>query len=229
MPRRPRFIFPTYAIFHVTVRGVAKQEIVRDDFDRAAVVARIVDAENRFGWRLYAYCLLDNHFHLVVECLRERLSDGMHRLNGMYAQRFNERHGRVGHLPQERFGARLVGDDEHLGRACAYVFASPERAGLCGPGDLWPWSGGILHGVAPAEQSPAANASAERVLARQRVADDERVHLVRPLVREHGLEVVHMADHRIFERDSVAAEDRASGATHLERAADVAHLAHADV
>src|SRR5436190_2343114 len=98
MPRLPRSaMLPAYGIFHITVRGVARQEIVRDDKDRDAVVARIVDAETRCGWKLHAYCVLDNHFHLLVECSRAALSKGMHRLNGMYAQRFNNRHVRVGH------------------------------------------------------------------------------------------------------------------------------------
>src|SRR5205823_3603158 len=77
----------------------------------------------------------------------------------------------------------------------------------------WRWSGGL----------------AKRVLAGQRIADDERVHLVRALVREDGLEVVHVPDRRILERDPVRTEHRARRATHLQRAAHVAHLPHADV
>src|SRR5215218_9131914 len=229
MARRARCVLPAYARFHVTVRGVDRQNIVRDDFDRTAVVSGIVDAENRFGWLLHAYSLLDNHFHLVVECLRELLSAGMHRLNGLYAQRFNRRHGRIGHLFQERFGSRVIDDDEGLGRAYAYVFANPERAGLCAPGDVWPWSGGILYDDAPAEAHAAPPASAKRVFAGERVANHQRMHLVRPLVREHRLEVVHVADHGVLECDPVAAEDRARGPTDVERAANVPHLPHADV
>jgi hypothetical protein len=71
---------------------------------------------------------MDNHYYAIVETALERLSAGCPRLNGLHAQHFNERHGRVGHLFQGRFDARVLRDDEHLARACAYVWNNPVRA-----------------------------------------------------------------------------------------------------
>ena len=172
MPRRPRSVLPRYGVFHVTVRGVARQNIVRDEVDRDDLVARVIDAEVRFGWLLHAYCVLDNHFHLVVECLLDRLSTGMHRLNGMYAQRFNNRHERCGHLFQERFATRLVGDDEYLTDVCAYVLDNAARAGLCAFGERWRWSGGLCIDDEPAvRQRPTdATGTARHANATQRNA-----------------------------------------------------------
>jgi REP element-mobilizing transposase RayT len=84
---------------------------------------------------------MGNHYHLVVEARLERISDGLRRLNGLHAQRFNERHGRVGHLFGDRFHARVIRDDEQLASACAYVWNNPVRAGLCPAEADWPWSG----------------------------------------------------------------------------------------
>ena len=84
---------------------------------------------------------MDNHYHVIVETSRERLSSGFHRVNGVHAQRFNDRHGRVGHLFQERFHARVLRDDEHLEAACAYTWNNPVRARLCGDASQWPWNG----------------------------------------------------------------------------------------
>ena len=78
---------------------------------------------------------MPNHFHLVVLCALERLTRGMHFLNFRYAQRFNERHDRVGHLFQSRFGARSVEGDEHLHDVCEYVLDNAVRAGLCATRD----------------------------------------------------------------------------------------------
>ena len=95
-------------------------------------------------WHCHAYCLMNNHYHLLVECELAALSMGEHRLNGIYAQRFNRRHDRVGHLFQERFHAQVIRDDEHFANACEYVWNNPVRAGLCVEAREWPWSGRFL-------------------------------------------------------------------------------------
>jgi putative transposase len=87
-----------------------------------------------------AYCLMPNHFHLVVACDLGDLSSAMHHLNGTYAQRFNRRHERTGHLFEGRFGVRVIDDEAYLNEVCAYVLANPVRAGLCESVDDWPWS-----------------------------------------------------------------------------------------
>jgi len=98
---------PPDAIYHVTTRGVARMPIVADDADRERWSSLLRRCTARFRWKVHAHCLMTNHFHLVVEATLDDLSLGMHRLNGVYAQRFNERHDRVGHLFQERFHAEV--------------------------------------------------------------------------------------------------------------------------
>jgi REP element-mobilizing transposase RayT len=89
---------------------------------------------------LIAWCLLGTHFHVIVECRREQLSLAMHRLNGTYAQRFNKRHDRRGHLFEERFSAWVIDTEEHLRAAVEYVVENPVAAGLCRHPEEWIWS-----------------------------------------------------------------------------------------
>ena len=126
--------------YHVTARGVARQDIFRDDDDRRLFVGLLRRATRRWRWHLLAYCLMNNHFHLVVTTELERLSRGMHYVNFRYASAFNGRYDRVGHLFQNRFDARVIDADEHFVAACAYVLANAERAGI----HDWPWRGGEL-------------------------------------------------------------------------------------
>ena len=91
-----------------------------------------------------AFCMMPNHFHAIFEGARDAMSRLMHRLNGVHAQRFNERHDRSGHLFQSRFHAREIQDDEQFGRAIDYVWANPVRAGLCAEPHDWRWSGQVL-------------------------------------------------------------------------------------
>jgi len=140
MPRVPRSHLPD-GVFHVTARGAGGIHVFREDVDRLEFLALLDTSAARHSWACHAYCLMGTHYHLVVEAARERLSAGMHRLNGIYAQRFNRRHGRRGHLFESRYSAWTIGSDAHLEAACHYVLASPVRAGLCGAPTDWPWSG----------------------------------------------------------------------------------------
>ena len=186
MPRLPRSVLPPEGFYHLTVRGVARMPIVLDDADRRRWLRLMKKSASRFGWTVHVYCLMNNHFHLVVEATLEDVSLGMHRLNGIYAQRFNERHDRVGHLFQERFHAKVVRDDEHFVEACEYVLANPVRAGLCKSPEEWPWSGLRVHGGErrrPRAQrrhvavAPVHSPVTERVLGLQQL-----VNLRRPFV-----------------------------------------------
>ena len=140
MPRRPRNVLPKRGVYHVTCRGVERRLIFGDDIDRAAFVELLDKTVRRFGWRLHTYCLMSNHVHLIVETRLTRLSQGMHRLAGIYAQRFNTRYDRVGHLFQGRFSAFVIDDEEHFAHSCLYVIQNPVRAGLCERTEDWPWS-----------------------------------------------------------------------------------------
>jgi putative transposase len=139
MPRQPRTLLGD-GIFHVTARGVARMVIYRDLDDFRQFVQLLAAVVLRFRWRRRAFCLMPNHYHLVVESTRCDLSDGMHRLNGLYAQGFNDRYERSGHLFQNRFGARLIEHDRQLENVCAYVLDNPVRAGLTATAEDWPWS-----------------------------------------------------------------------------------------
>jgi REP element-mobilizing transposase RayT len=119
---------------------VARSLIYRENGDFAMFVRLLATVVRRFRWKQHAFCLMPNHYHLVVESSQGDLSNGMHRLNGLYAQGFNDRYERVGHLFQNRFGARLIEGDHHLATVCAYVLDNPVRAGLSPTAEDWPWS-----------------------------------------------------------------------------------------
>jgi REP element-mobilizing transposase RayT len=142
MARTARFTLPDWGAFHVTARGVAGCAIFDDDHDRFRFVRLLRLATGTAPWRLLAYCQMTNHFHLVLLGEREAVSRGMHTLDFRYAQAYNRRHDRRGHLFQERFHAQVVRDEVHLANACVYVLENAHRAGICAPTELWPWSGG---------------------------------------------------------------------------------------
>ncbi len=91
-------------------------------------------------WAIHAYCLMDNHYHLVVETPDGNLSKGMRQLNGVYTQRFNRQHQRVGHVFQGRYKAIIVQKEAYLLELARYVVLNPVRAGMVGTPDQWPWS-----------------------------------------------------------------------------------------
>jgi putative transposase len=137
---RPLRIEFAGALYHVTARGNERKPIVRADFDREEWVATLAHVCDRFAWRCLAWCLMDNHFHLVLETPKANLARGMRQLNGRYAQRFNRRHRRVGHLFQGRYKALLVERGPHLLEACRYTVLNPERTRTPRRHDTWRWS-----------------------------------------------------------------------------------------
>lgn len=127
-------------IYHVTSRGVARRDIFLDLDDRRVFLWLFGWIADAAAWECHAICLMTNHYHLVVEATRADLSRGMHRLNGRYAESFNAKYDRSGHLFGDRFATRVISDDEHLAAACRYVLQHPVRAGLCRRASDWPWS-----------------------------------------------------------------------------------------
>jgi putative transposase len=140
MARLPRCLLPD-GVFHVTTRGVGDSPIYCDDDDRLLFVDLLHATCERHGWECHAYCLMTTHYHLLVGSTREALSLGLHSLNGVYAQRFNKRYRRKGHLFGDRFWASVVEGDHHLPAACRYILLNPVRAGLCDLPEQWRWSG----------------------------------------------------------------------------------------
>jgi putative transposase len=144
MPRGPRQETSEFPL-HVTARGNARQAIFVDDADREHYLRALGQVVRRERWRCLAFCLMPNHVHLLVETPEANLGVGMHRLQGGYAQAFNRRHNRVGHLFQGPYGASMVKDEGHLWMTVAYIARNPVTAGLCDDPRKWRWSS---HGVA---------------------------------------------------------------------------------
>jgi putative transposase len=138
---RPLRITVPGGIYHVVARGNAKQLIYLDAGDRRSFLGVLRDVLDAFDWRCLTYCLMPNHYHLVVLTLRSNLSEGMKRVNGVYAQRFNRRHDRCGHLFQGRFGATLIESEAHMLEVIRYVALNPVRAGLATRPEDWEWTG----------------------------------------------------------------------------------------
>ena len=139
------------ALYHVTSRGDRREPIFEDDTDRQTFLAILAEGVERFNWLCHAYCLMTNHYHLVVETPQGNLSKGMRQLNGVYTQASNRRHQRSGHLFQGRFKAILVDKESYLLELTRYVVLNPVRAGIVAQVQQWPWSSyRAMVGEAPA-------------------------------------------------------------------------------
>lgn len=130
----------TGGIYHVVARGNERKAIFRDDDDREAYLARLVRCSERYRFRLIAYCLMDNHVHMALERGPLALSESMRTLQSSYAQWFNRRHARTGHLFQGRYKAFLVQDETYLLALVRYIHMNPVAAGAVPSPDAYPWS-----------------------------------------------------------------------------------------
>jgi putative transposase len=137
---RPLRLEHEYATWHLTARGNEQRDIYRDDIDRERFLLLLAQTIVRFGWNLFAWVLMSNHYHLVVQTPQPNLSRGMHWLNSRYAQWFNRRHDRRGHLFQGRFHGKLVEKESYLLTVARYVVLNPVRAGLVDNPADWRWS-----------------------------------------------------------------------------------------
>jgi len=177
MPRPPRLEFAN-AVYHVTSRGVHRSAIFRDDNDRACLPAISALAFNEGDAQAFAYCLMGNHYHFVLQTRQANLSALMHRINSVYSAAFNRRHGLCGTVFEPRFKAAHVDRDTYLLEACRYVDLNPVRAGLIESAGDWAWSSHgahtgrrpsprwlaseELHGILMAQSSAARTGSAEQ-------------------------------------------------------------------
>lgn len=136
-PLRPNIAGASY---HVMARGNERSAIFLDDRDRAQFLETLAGTGKRYGWECLAYCLMANHYHLIIRTPQPNLSLGMRLLNGGYANWFNVRHDRVGHVFQGRFRSVLLRSSLHLRTAVRYVLRNPVVAELCTHPRDWRWS-----------------------------------------------------------------------------------------
>ncbi|MDA8083700.1 MAG: transposase [Nitrospiraceae bacterium] len=128
------------ALYHVTVRGNARKPIYKDDDDRIMFFDVLHRVIQRYNWLCYAYCLMSNHYHLVIETPDANISKGMRQLNGIYTQRFNRKYHRTGHVFQGRYKAILIDREGYLLEVCRYVVLNPVRARAVQKPEEWLWS-----------------------------------------------------------------------------------------
>jgi REP element-mobilizing transposase RayT len=137
---RPLRIEFAGAVYHVTARGDRKAMIYLDDTDRAFWMQTLAEVCMHFNFIVHSFCLMGNHYHLLLETASANLSQGMRELNGIYSQYFNRRHELVGHVFQGRYKSILVQKESYLLELARYIVLNPVRAKVVAmPGD-WPWS-----------------------------------------------------------------------------------------
>ena len=139
MARRPRLQFPG-AVYHVMSRGNRKNTIFHDALDYARFQDVMRCAVRLYAVRVFAFCLMPNHYHIVLDTPRSNLSDAMQYVNGVFAQKSNKRYHQTGHVFGDRFRSLLIERDGYLKRASRYVVRNPVRAGIAGRAAEWPWS-----------------------------------------------------------------------------------------
>jgi putative transposase len=167
---RPLRVEYPHASYHITSRGNARQDIFLNDYDYKDFLKTLKIVATRFHWLVYAYCLMDNHYHLVVETIDANLSSGMRQLNGEYAQLFNWWHKKTGHVFQGRYKAILVEKESYLFEVCRYVVLNPIRARIVmAPGE-WKWSS---YNATLGQVDSVVNLAVEKLLAL--FGDDQRL------------------------------------------------------
>ena len=137
---RPLRLELSGGLYHVTSRGNRREDIFVDDVDREAWLETLAQCCERYNWAIHAWCQMTNHYHLIVETAEGNLSAGMRQLNGVYTQKLNRRHARVGHVFQGRFKGILVERDSYLLELARYVVLNPVRAGMVKNVRQWTWS-----------------------------------------------------------------------------------------
>jgi REP element-mobilizing transposase RayT len=139
MARPLRIEYPG-ALYHITSRGDRQEPIFEDDQDRKAFLNLLGEVISRFRWRCHAYCLMGNHYHLMIETPQANLTKGMRQLNGVFTQWSNRRHKRSGHLFQGRYQAIIVERDAYFLALARYIVLNPVRAAMVKHPRQWAWS-----------------------------------------------------------------------------------------
>jgi len=139
VPRPPRIIEPGET-YHVFSRGSNRLSIFFDDSDFTEFLVQLARIVAKHGWRLYSFCLIPNHYHLLVSPSGRGLSDGMRELNGGFSRRTSRKYGRIAHLFHNRFGHKRIADEEQFVWTTRYIVMNPVEAGICARPSQWRWS-----------------------------------------------------------------------------------------
>ncbi len=214
MSRQLRIEFPG-ALYHVMTRGNNRERIVQDETDAAAFLDSLQSTCRRYAWQVFAWCVMPNHYHLVVETIRSTLSHGMRRHNSTYAQYYNKRHGRIGHVFQGRYKALLVAKERYLLTVLRYVELNPCRAALVRHPADWPWSSAR---VSLGTSTPPAWSAVREVWARFGGSDAENLTRYREFL-DDGM---RLQSTPFPVRSSLVIGDESDAARIHERAGDIA-------
>lgn len=193
-------------VYHVTSRGDRREDIYLEDDDREVWLEIFGEVCERFNWRCHAYCLMSNHYHIVIETAEGNLSKGMRHLNGVYTQRFNRIHNRVGHVFQGRYKGILVDKDSYLLELSRYVVLNPLRAGMIKNIKQWPWSSyHAMIGVKPGKDWLVTDwilsqFSKQRKRAIQRYRDFVRAGVGLPPIWMDLKQQMYLGDHNFVDR-----------------------------
>ena len=139
MPRQPRKKSET-GVYHIILRGINRQVIFEDDEDKQKIILKIKDLKDIISYKVYGYCLMDNHLHLLIHEGSDPVSSIMHRLCSSYVQWYNWKYERSGHLFQERFKSEVVEDDRYLLTVLRYIHQNPVKAGVVKSVQDYKWS-----------------------------------------------------------------------------------------
>ena len=138
MPRQPRK-FSISEVYHIIYNGIDGQDIFYDDSDKRVFLKKLLENKNEFMYKIFSYCLMSNHVHLVIEINDENLSKAMKSLSLKYVLYFNKKYERSGPLFQNRFNSKCVENQRYFLDVCKYVHQNPEKARICKTKD-YKWS-----------------------------------------------------------------------------------------
>src|SRR4030065_621203 len=201
MARPLRIEYPG-AVYHITSRGNEKKLIFKDERDREIFLDTLSQVDKRYNWLCHAYCLMNNHYHLITETPDGNLSAGMRQLNGVYTQAFNRQHNRVGHLFQGRYKAILIQKDSHLLEVCRFVVLNPVGAkSILGEEQVTATLTNYLRGKKDIAELPKSQRyidrpSLQKIFSKNILKDvSKRNRTISEAVRRHGYRQREVADY----------------------------------
>ena len=205
MARPLRLQFPG-AVYHITSRGNARSAIYHTDIDYFTFLRLFGEVCERYNWSCHAYCLMTNHYHLVLETVEANLASGMRRLNGVYTQSFNRQHRRVGHVFQGRYKAILVDKDAYLLEVVRYVLLNPVRAHMTKTAGQYRWSSyRAMIGKIDAPEWLAKDWVLSQFAKREKIAQTKFIQFIRdgknqPMLWENLRGQIYLGDEHFVER-----------------------------